>query len=212
MKQLISLVGLVICFGACQPQTLNTKDQEPDLKAFATLAEGIFETPKDSEDSIIRDRRVRVKSPHLEGVWMYSQLNTGRDYKIYRQRVFRFTPAQNGQVIVQNSFGLKMPELYMDAWKTPDLLSSLSPEDIEPYFSDGCEQNWTAQPGGAWRGYVDPKTCVIMSTRRNKEIRIESEGYLSKDVYQTTERGFEMDMSFLWGSKPGEMITLNRVP
>lgn len=147
-------------------------------------------------------------SDSLQGVWFYTQLNTRPERKLYRQRLSHLKISEDGSAIVQTTYGLNTPEKYVDAWNHPVLLSTLKPEDFTRYFKTGCEQVWRPADDGAWMGYVDPQTCVITSKRRGKDIRIESEGYLSKDVYRTNERGYDMDMTFLWGTKPGEMITL----
>jgi len=193
---------------ACQNVETAPKTENVDLEAFATLAEKTFETPEADKDNNIRDRRIRVTSDALEGVWFYTQLNTGAERKLYRQRLSNLTLSEDGTAIIQKTYGLNEPEKYANAWENPDLLAKLTPADFKSYFNDGCEQIWWPQANGAWSGYVDPKTCIISSKRRNKDIRIESEGYLSKNVYRTNERGYDMDMTFLWGTKPGELIEL----
>jgi len=116
--------------------------------------------------------------------------------------------SNDGDTIIQKTYRLKTPAFYENAWLHPERLSALTEDDFESYFNKGCEQIWRPEQDGAWSGYVDPKTCIVTSKRRNKDIRIESEGYLSKDIYRTNERGYEMDMTFLWGTKPGEAIEL----
>jgi len=178
------------------------------LESFAKLVDRTFETPESDTENIIRDRRVRIHSETLSGVWFYSQMNTGDMHKLYRQRVLQMTLSEDGGTIIQKAYGLKEPDAYVDLWEKPNLLKTLTPDDIKPYFNEGCDQVWRADMGDGWKGYVDPKTCSITSKRRNKDIRIESESYLSKTEYRTTERGYDIDMNFLWGSKPGEMIAL----
>jgi len=199
-------LGLVACSG------VQSDSQSIDINTFAALVEKTFETAPDNTKNIIRDRRVRVQSDALEGIWFYTQLNTGADKTLYRQRLSNVRLASDGQSIIQKTYGLKDPALYENAWESPARLSALTPNDFESYFQAGCEQVWTPQESGTWSGYVDPKTCVVTSKRRNKDIRIESEGYLSKDIFRTNERGYDMDMTFLWGTKPGEYITLYPVP
>ena len=200
--------AVCVVFGACQSSEQSARPAKADIKAFAGLMENVFETVPENTETVIRDKRVRVTSKALDGMWFYTQLNTGEEGKLYRQRLSQLTLSEDEGVVVQTAYGLKTPAKYADAWNTPGLLSALTPDDFDPYFTKGCEQVWTPQGDGAWTGYVDPKTCVITSKRRSKDIRIESEGYLSKGVYRTNERGYEMDMTFLWGTKPGEFITL----
>lgn len=176
------------------------------------MVENTFATLKPNTANIIKDQRVRIRSDALNGIWFYTQLNTGADGKLYRQRLSQLTLSSDGMTIIQKTFGLKAPEFYVDAWENPERLSNLTTDEFESYFQAGCEQVWRADNRGAWTGYVDPKTCVVSSKRRNKDIRIEAEAYLSKDIYRTNERGYELDMTFLWGTKPGEFIDLYPVP
>lgn len=203
MRAIITFVAVGVALTACQPSETLT-----ELSSFANLLEGEFATSPNNKDTIIRDRRVRVNSQALEGVWFYTQLNTGEEGNLYRQRLSKITWDNQAGTIIQTAYGLKNPEKFIDAWESPQLLNTMTADDIEPYFQKGCEQVWTKKSSDLWQGYVDPKTCIIASKRGGVEIRIESEGVLSKSQYQTTERGYDMDMNFLWGSKPGEMITL----
>jgi len=183
-------------------------NEQVDIEIFAAMVENTFATSKSNTENIIKDQRVRIRSDALNGIWFYTQLNTGADGKLYRQRLSQLTLSSDGMTIIQKTYGLKAPEIYVDAWENPERLSNLTTDEFESYFQAGCEQVWRADNRGAWTGYVDPKTCVVSSKRRNKDIRIESESYLSKDLYRTNERGYELDMTFLWGTKPGEMIDL----
>ena len=213
MRVAMILKTACLALAACQPSGETAEDQTTnaptaDIIALAALMENVFETLPDNTENIIRDKRVRVTSDALDGVWFYTQLNTGAEGKLYRQRVSELKLSVDGKDVIQKAYGLKDPAKYADAWNSPELLSALTLDDFDPYFTTGCEQVWTPQAGGAWTGYVNPQTCVITSKRRNKDIRIESEGYLSEDVYRTNERGYDIDMTFLWGTLPGETIAL----
>ena len=135
-------------------------------------------------------------------------MNTGEDFKLYRQRVFNFIESDNGQGIVQKTYVLNSPDYYVNVWDHPERLAQLTSENFKPMFDADCDTQWTRDGSGDWAGYVNPQSCIIESSRRNMQIRIESENVLSAQKYQTTERGYDIDMNFLWGSKPGEMNTL----
>lgn len=201
-------IALMSCQNLRHAESSIDTPRAANLDEFASLMEAVFETSPDDTQTIIRDRRQRVKSKYLEGIWVYTQLNTGVDKKIYRQRLSHLSLSEDKTKIIQTAYGFKKPDRYADAWTKISVLNSIKPSDFEPYFDEGCEQIWTPNPDGSWSGYVNPKTCIITSKRRGKQIRIESEGYLSGEVYRTNERGYDMDMTFLWGTKPNEMITL----
>ncbi|MEO1137279.1 MAG: chromophore lyase CpcT/CpeT, partial [Pseudomonadota bacterium] len=178
-----------------------------DAEALGAMMTDIFETAPDDPDNDIRDRRVRIESPDFSGVWLYYQLNTGPEKQVYRQRVIELIN-QDG-VVVQKTYGLKDPDMFVDAWDKPTLLSSMSLSDIEPFFDEGCEQVWR-RAQDAWRGAVNRETCRIFSARRQAHIFIEAEARLDETTYKQTERGYDEDGEKLFGGEPGEFIVLYR--
>lgn len=194
-------------------ETAAGASEETRVESLAALMTDIFETSPDDPDNDIRDQRVRINAPALDGVWLYYQLNTGAERKLYRQRVISLSAASDGddgRTVVQRTYILKEPERYVDAWSEPDLLAEMTPEQIEPFFEQGCEQVWRPDNTGGWRGYVDPKTCRIFSERRQSYISIEAEAQLDETAYRQTERGYDRDGNTLFGTAPGEFIVLYR--
>jgi len=200
------ILSLGFVLSSCS--TSLTHNESADIISLASLIENTFETAADNTETVIRDQRIRIQSDALEGIWFYTQLNTGVEEKLYRQRLSNLRLSANGTTIIQKTYGFKAPELYVNAWENTERLNALTPDDFESYFTKGCELVWRSVAQGEWTGYVDPQTCIVSSKRRNRDIRIESEVFLSKDIYRTNERGYEMDMTFLWGTKPGEAIEL----
>lgn len=188
----------------------DTRLNGPDIEALAQSMTDVFETAPDDPDNDIRDHRVRVDAPALEGVWIYYQLNTGPERKVYRQRLIRLSLADDGDTIIQETFGLNDAAAYVDAWDNTGLLNALTPDDFDSYFDKGCEQRWRATGDNAWAGYVDPETCKIYSERRQANISIEAEAYLDDEAYRQTERGFDAQGEQLFGGVPGELIVLYR--
>ena len=163
----LSILLLLPVLKACAAPSQNHVSAKTDLNTLATLIEGTVETPKINTENNIRDRRVRIYSPDLPGIWFYTQINTGESRKLYRQRIAQFTLSEDGHTITQTTYGLNAPEKYENAWETPELLNALTQTDFKPYFDTGCDQVWTPESDGSWTGYVDPQTCVITSKRRN---------------------------------------------
>ena len=185
---------------------------EYDLDTFVQSITRNFETATDDKDSQILDQRVRISSPELAGEWIYTQLNTGLDKKLYRQRVSHLSLSEDRRSIIQKSYELQTPQEYVDLWNNPQKLKRITHADITPFANDGCVQKWKRDAAQSWYGKVDPQTCIINSKRRHKNIRIESQGRLSGDTYETNERGFDMEMQQIWGSPPGEFIVLYAKP
>lgn len=207
----ITLAGCTTYNPAPAPDAATVKTlTDADLDAFVALMTDVFETAPDDPDNDIRDQRVLIDAPALDGVWIYYQLNTGEDRKVYRQRVIHLRISENDEALIQSTYGLNEPASYVDAWANPTLLSALTKEKMKPYFEEGCEQVWRPDGAKSWRGYVDPTTCRIFSERRQQYIFIEAEARLDESAYRQTERGIDGEGNILFGTAPGEFIVLYR--
>lgn len=207
----IALAGCTTYHSAPAPDTSSVKTlTDADLDAFVALMIDVFETAPNDPDNNIRDQRVQIDAPALDGAWVYYQLNTGEDRKVYRQRVIHLSISENEDALIQRTYGLNEPASYVDAWQNPALLSALTKEKMKPYFEDGCNQVWRRDAANSWKGYVDPTTCSIFSERRQSHISIEAEAQLDETSYRQTERGFDANGNKLFGTAPGELIVLYR--
>lgn len=208
-RHITVLTGFALLAGCATPSNVSSQRlTDLDLKSFAQMMTKDFETAVDDSENKILDRRVRITSPDLKGAWLYTQLNTGADKKLYRQRVSNLTLSDDKTAIIQRSYQLETPENFVDLWDQPQKLSAMTDAALTPFADEGCAQKWKKESDGSWYGHVDPEACVINSKRRNKQIRIEAEGRLSANRYQTNERGFTMEMEQMWGTAPGDFITL----
>ena len=206
-------MGILAVLSACTSPGLSGEEDSSStsrLESFASLMEGAYATAPDDPENNFTDRRVRITSPSLEGVWLYYQLNTGAERKLYRQRVISLTLASDGESIIQKTYGLQDADNYINAWEKPNLLRAMTRNDISLYFDEGCEQVWREVAAQSWQGYVDPENCKIFSERRQAEISIEAEARLTSTNYYQTERGFDADGNKIFGSEPGGFIKLFR--
>lgn len=193
-----------------QPVMGGEEGEKLDPRELVELMLGHFATAPGNTNATIIDRRIAFNVRGAEGVWFYSQLNTGENLAIYRQRFHQLSLSDDGSKVIQRSFVPRDPERFVDAWENHDVIALLSEDDMEPALGEGCEQVWTREANGIWRGKVDPRSCEIFSERRQAVIRIGAEGFYDGDTMGTTERGFDADMNPIWGSQPGEFITLTR--
>jgi len=182
---------------------------------LAEMMQGRFDTHPAGRDvaadpaTRLVDSRQRADAPEIGEVVFYLQLNQKKELELYRQRILVFT-VEDG-VTVQKAYVLNEPEKYVDARTGDDVLTGLSPEDIEPMFQEGCATTWS-MIHGSFRGYTDPATCRIISGRTGKPRRIESEAILTEDTLYLVERGYDDDMNQLFGTPLGEHTVLYRVP
>jgi len=226
---ILSLLAWVPLLGCAQNQQLDTASFEPETvvldkshEAVAHLAKmmlGTFSTDEKYAGKPFTDQRILIQdsSQSNEGVvWIYYQLNTGSDRDLYRQRIIKLLPAADTKVI-QKTYEPKNPQLWVNAWESPEVVASFTPSDVQPKFEQVCDQIWRAQESeigeASWRAYISPKTCKIYSQRRKAMISIESESILTASSLKQSERGFDASAEEqLFGSSPNEFITLNRQP
>lgn len=183
------------------------------LDELSEMMQGRFDTHgaerTAGNTSRLVDSRQRASAPELGAVVFYLQLNRNDDLSLYRQRILVFS-SQNGR-IVQKAYLLNEPERFVDAEDGDEVLGGIAPADVTPMFREGCETVWTKTDGG-FRGYTDPSTCRIISSRTGKPRRIEAEAVLTKDTLSLVERGYDDDMNQLFGTPQGESTVLHRVP
>ena len=184
----------------------TTAVAESTIDKLGAMLEGTFEST-DPDNSFI-DRRTRVAAPELGDHVFYYQLNDGPDLEVYRQRILVLNDDAEDGAIRQSAWTLNDPEPFVDA--TRDDFAELTLEQVTATMPEGCEQVWTATDDG-FRGYVDPQRCTIISSRTGKPRKIEAESVLTKDALQLAERGFDENDEQLFGTPPGELMTLRRV-
>ncbi len=202
----VLLIGQPI---AAQDDVASTTE-DAGLRQLSQLMLGDFATTPDDLEQTIIDRRIAVSVAGETGIWFYSQLNTGTDQKVYRQRFHRLDLAGDGESVIQRSFEPADANRFVDGWAQPEAFAGLAKTDMKPVLGEGCEQVWARDADGVWRGKVDPHRCEIFSERRQTTIRIGADGFYRGDVFGTSERGFDAEMNPVWGSKPGQYITVLR--
>ena len=181
---------------------------DDELEELADLMDGTFTNFADAklaEDGAFSDRRTRIVAPDIGEFVFYLQLNQDEGLQLYRQRVF--TLERRNDRIEQRTYRLKSPEKFVDA--TADSFDGFSREDVEPYFTKGCEQVWS-RDGDRFRGYVNPQSCRIISSRTGKPRLIEAENRLDENELHLAERGFDPDGKQLFGTPQGEALRLTR--
>jgi len=184
-----------------------------DIDELAELMNGKFDTALSGvdveADGRLVDQRIRVDAPRLGEYVFYQQINHHEDLEVYRQRILVLKVSASGR-IEQRAYAFEEPEWYVDA--DPGVFSSMSTDSLNGFMPEGCEQVWTRTAEG-FRGYVDPNSCQIISSRTGKPRQIESENLLTADSISLVERGYDPETGEqLFGSPQGESMLLGREP
>ena len=177
--------------------------EESLIDSLAAMMEGTYSI--DENGYRMTDRRIRIAAPDIGDCVFYLQVNQGPELDVYRQRILVFEA--DGDQVTQRAYSLKEPEGWVDSGAHE--LAGLLPEAVERTLPDGCETTWTAVDNG-FRGYTDPASCTIISSRTGKPRSIESETVLTKDTLSLVERGFDEQGKQLFGTEPGQSLQLPR--
>ncbi len=182
-----------------------------NLDRLADLMHGTFDTHASNADSKpethLVDRRVRIDLPLLGDYVFYSQINEGEEQTVYRQRILALEAADDGR-IVQSAYSLKNPDQFVDAG--PGDFTEVSKADLVASLPDGCERVYELR-GAEFYGRVDPRNCIITSSRTGKLRAIEAESILSESSLKQAERGFDAETGEkLFGTEEGEFYELFR--
>lgn len=206
---LAALGGLSLLVGS-QLVVSGENLEHPDSIDLTKQLEGQFQTYESDTENRLADRRMRI-NPLGDGEWMYTQVNSGEELKLYRQRIMQFVDTDFG--VEQKAYKLVNPEDFVGLWNHPDKVESLTMESLEPYLDDGCNMLWNKAPDSEfiWHGKIDHKVCTIYSERRQSKIHIGAESRISTAELQQTERGFDQQGEQLFGTDPGAFIRLQRI-
>jgi len=207
MKQLAFLF-FILCSSCTSALESAAPNNALTLKNLMT---GVWATDPDDPNNSFIDTRIALESLG-DGEWVYLQLQTGPEKKLYRQRVLQLLNIETG--VVQKAWSFAEPEKFADVPSDITILKTISLDDLEATLADGCDSKWrpsTIDGDFLWTGYVDPNSCKIFSERRQVTIGIEGETRLQKNRLRQTERGFDSDGNRLFGTEPGEFIELSRV-
>ncbi len=188
----------------------------PMIDELASMMQGRFETRAvaqptgDLTDQRMIDSRQRIKLPELGEHVFYLQLNTGEELSLYRQRILTLQAGPQPQTIEQRAYTIANPQRFEDALPNDNRFATLEITDLKPMFRTGCAQIWKRTRTG-FRGYVNPKTCRIMSSRTGKPRRIEAETVLTPTEIRLVERGYSDGMKQLFGTPQGSSTVLYRI-
>jgi hypothetical protein len=204
----IFLAVAVLALAACESRPPAAPASQGAAARLAEAMTGRFATLPDDPDNDYAETRRRVERDGA--AWVFSELRTGPDRTLYRQRLFALTNEPDGRVRSTAHAFSDDAAARLAAGAMPE---SLSDQDLLPAFTalDGasCDMIWTRLPDGIWTGTISPEACRIVSPRRG-EIGLEAESRLGPDSLFQTERGFSAEGEQLFGTPPGVFIRLAR--
>ena len=137
----------------------------------------------------------------LLGPWFYSEQSYDYSpWSPYRQGVHKLT-IQNDIFILEN-YKLNHPERVAGAGFMPELLKAIHIDEIIPRV--GCSMHFRQKGRYSYQGEIEPgNTCIV--NRNGKQTYIVSEVELSKDNWNSIDRGYDPKTNKqVWGSEYGQ--------
>jgi hypothetical protein len=203
------------CFAtvlALAPASIVLADERAD--ALVAMLEGTYRTVHDEhspDNPQLTDRRHRVAVPALGTHVLYWQLNSGPEQRVYRQRLLIIEPDEDSGLLRQRTVSFREPARFAGQFDNAALFATLTGDDVVSELNPDCVPLWSETPDG-WRSYLDPARCRIFSSRHQDYRHIEAEVELEASGMRQTERGFDGEGRQLFGTAPGDMLVLERVP
>jgi hypothetical protein len=192
-----------------------------DFKQFLEWFEGRFDnelqvffqedlkTPEDARVNRIHSIFKRVDLPAFGATVFYvEQYGDGDPAKIYRQRLYSFTPDYAEGAIKLVIHAPKNAAALAGAWKDASKLAGLNLSDAQVY--PGCDVWWKRQEN-QFVGYMRKDACRIQSRSGRREIIVTDDLVLTKDQIWTRDRATDARGNHVYGNKAAVHHQLRRV-
>jgi CpeT protein len=180
---------------------------EPDAALLASWMTGSFSSAAQAaEDSAYYDIRLEMApiwTDRDDAVWLYvEQAVAGMTDRPYRQRVYRVSQAESG-VFESAVFTLPEPETQVGAWRDPEPLKNLAPEDLE--LREGCTVFLKHDGKGSFVGGTEGNGCL---SGLRGAVYATSEVIVGPGRIESWDRGFDAEGSQVWGAEKGAYVFL----
>lgn len=202
--------------------TISAKGKlEEDMKLFGQWFEGRFdnyaqyynnkenkvEHPHEHIHSIFK----RVNLPNLgKDVFFVQQYMDGDESKVYRQRLYIFTPDKKEKALKLTIYNFDEEKKYRDSHLDETKLNGLTMANLTT--TAGCEVFWKLNESrDKFAGYMKKDTCKVASKRLNKTIIITDDLFLTKDEIWINDQAKDEQGNYVFGNKSNIHAKLKRV-
>jgi len=180
----------------------SSSGSEAELERLVRWMSGSFDSAEqaDSEDGYfdIRLEMVPIWTDRTDARWMYVEQASAESLeRPYRQRVYRVTRDSDGR-LVSAVFELPEPQRFVGAFRDPDRLSEIGPDELVP--RSGCAVYLSHRVDGAYRGSTRGMDCA--SNMRGAAYAT-SEVTVTESGIESWDRGFDAEGRQVWGAENG---------
>ncbi|MCU0881588.1 MAG: CpcT/CpeT family chromophore lyase, partial [Hyphomonadaceae bacterium] len=142
--------------GQAGPPQPPCRHSRPSSRCHSWSARCQF-TPAPGETNDFHVRSFYFSAPNLPGAALYTQINSGPQRTVYRQRVTLLSENPDG-TITGRSFAFVDPARFVDAWDKGDALHALTPGDLTAGFEampgSSCDMIWRRSGEASWEGRI----------------------------------------------------------
>lgn len=213
MKILYSLfLSFLFLTGLCA-QKIKPKPVANDLQANMQEMLGWFEGEFDNFQQVYKEKEDKAKEIHEhihsvfkkvtipafgENVFYVIQYFDGDTSKIYRQRIYSFSPDMMEQAIRLDIYSFKTDSLYYYANLFPEKLNGLTPQQMTTI--DGCGV-WWKKIDNKYIGYMKEKACNFISKRSGKKIYVTDSLQLTPNEIWIRDEAYDENGAYVYGNK-----------
>ncbi|MBS4688180.1 chromophore lyase CpcT/CpeT [Aeromonas sobria] len=201
-KLLVAAFGLLcscLVLTGSAPQATPLK---PGMEPLLSWLSGDFSSKEQAGyDSRFTSAELRLREiwPGYQGYrWVYAeQYLTLRSIRPFRQRIYRFSPAPDGRILMAE---LTMPRAidFAGAWRQPALLDSLTPQQLS--LRHGCEIWLSRTASGEYAGHTRVGHCA---TDFGGASTLVQHIWIGPNSIRLLDRAYDNQGGSRWGS-PGE--------
>lgn len=215
LKRKVLLAGLSVCVAT---SSLAAVDKTDVLKRDFNTMMNWFEGRYDNMEQVYFDRVLKVGDDEQherihsifkravvpsvgDTVFYVEQYSDNDPEKVYRQRLYSFSPDQERGAIALKIFSFKDASAVRGAHNDLGKLADVSLEDVSA-MPDGCTVYWKKQ-ANQFVGFMERGACQIESKRSGKTLVIEDDLVLTEDEIWIQDRATDADGNHVFGNKAG---------
>ena len=151
----------------------------------------------------------RVNLPNVgENVFYVQQYMDGDETKIYRQRLYVFTPNKKEKAIELKIYTFPDEKAVLNAHLDKAKLAGLTLEKMDS--PKGCEVFWRLK-GDKFEGSMKPDACRVVSKRSGKTLIITDDLFLTKDEIWINDQAKDDQGNYVFGNKANIHHKLKKV-
>ena len=215
MKKIFLILSVVMFFAL----SIAAQNPAKELPLMMQWFEGRF----DNYAQTVEEKELKAEFPHEwihsifarvnlpqfgENVFYVQQYMDGNEAKIYRQRLYVFTPNKKEKAIELKIYTFADEKAILNAHLDQTKLADLTLEKLDS--PKGCEVYWRLK-GDKFEGSMKKDACKVVSKRSGKTLIITDDLFLTKDEIWINDQAKDDQGNYVFGNKSGVHHKLKRV-